>query len=140
MGIFRTDIRLSNPVVPTLDEQNAMALVDTGAMHLCIPETLRAQLRLAEHDTRPVRIANGETIDVPYVGPVKVSLMGRDVFTGAMVMGNEVLLGAIPLEDLDLHVDPLRGRLVPNPDSPDRPMSMAMGVRPVRGASRDPQV
>jgi hypothetical protein len=83
---------------------------------------------------RPVRIANGETIEVRYVGPVKIGLMGREVYTGAMVMGNEVLLGAIPLEDLDLHVDPRRGRLMPNPESPDRPMSMAMGVRAM-GAS-----
>lgn len=46
-----------------------------------------------------------------------------------MVLGDEVLLGAIPLEDLDLHVDPRMGRLLPNPASPDRPTSLAMGVR-----------
>jgi clan AA aspartic protease len=131
MGVFRTDIRLSNPVEGSIDELNAMALVDTGAMHLCIPKSMQEALKLKGHDTRPVRIANGETVEVPYVGPVKIGLMGREVYTGAMVMGNEVLLGAIPLEDLDLHVDPLKGRLIPNPDSPDRPMSMAMGVRPV---------
>ena len=130
MGVFRADIRLSNPAVEAVDEQNALALVDTGAMHLCIPETMQRLLHLKENDRRPVRIASGETLEVPYVGPIKVSVMGRDSFTGALVMGNEVLLGAIPLEDLDLHVDPLRGRLIPNPESPDRPMSMAMGVRP----------
>jgi clan AA aspartic protease len=135
MGVFRADIRLSNPVIDAIDELNALALVDTGAMHLCIPEALRAQLQLKGHDTRPVRIANGELIEVPYVGPIKIGLMGRECYTGAMVMGNEVLLGAIPLEDLDLHVDPLKGRLIPNPESPERPMSMsmsmAMGVLPV---------
>lgn len=130
MGVFRTDIRLSNPTQDRIDEIDAKALVDTGAMHLCIPETLRRQLKLEGATTRPVRIANGETVEVPYVGPVKIGMMGREVFTGAMVMGNEVLLGAIPLEDLDLHVDPSKGRLIPNPDSPDRPMSMAMGVLP----------
>lgn len=131
MGVFRTDLRLSNPVETAIDEVNAEALVDTGAMHLCIPETVRRQLKLEGRDIRPVRIANGETIEARYVGPVKIGLMGREVYTGAMVMGNEVLLGAIPLDDLDLHVDPLRGRLIPNPESPDRPMSMAMGVRPI---------
>ncbi len=130
MGVFRVDIRLSNPVIEAIDEINVLALVDTGAMHLCIPETLRAQLQLKSHDTRPVRIANGQSIEVPYVGPIKIGLMGRECYTGAMVMGNEVLFGAIPLEDLDLHVDPLKGRLIPNPESPDRPMSMAMGVLP----------
>jgi clan AA aspartic protease len=131
MGVFRADIRLSNPVESQLEEVNAMALVDIGAMHLCIPQDLQTRLQLTGADTRPVRIANGEVIEVPYVGPVKIGLMGREVYTGAMVMGNEVLLGAIPLEDLDLHVDPLKARLIPNPDSPDRPMSMAMGVIPV---------
>ena len=134
MGVFRIDIRLSNPTQDRIDEIDAKALVDTGAMHLCIPETLRRQLKLEGATTRLVRIANGETIDVPYVGPVKIGMMGREVFIGAMVMGTEVLLGAIPLENLDLHVDPSKGRLIPNPESPDRPISMAMGVRPV---SRD---
>ncbi|WP_066649117.1 MULTISPECIES: hypothetical protein [Sphingomonas] len=133
MGVFRVDLRLSNPVTGS-DETNALALVDTGAMHLCIPERVRALLGLQGDDTRPVRLASGELMDVPYVGPVKVGLMGRDVYTGAMVLGEEVLLGAIPLEDLDLHVDPLQGRLIPNPNSPDRPMSMAMGVRPAQAS------
>jgi clan AA aspartic protease len=130
VGVFRTDIRLSNPVRDQLDELDAKALVDTGAMHLCIPEAVRQQLKLQGATTRPVRIASGETLEVPYVGPVKICLMGREVFTVAMVLGSEVLLGAIPLEDLDLHVDPVNQRLLPNPDSPDRPMSLAMGVRP----------
>jgi clan AA aspartic protease len=128
MGVFRTDVRLTNPVEGEGRETNALALVDTGAMHLCIPEHLRAALGLQENSRRPVKIASGETIDVPYVGPIKLSVMGRDAFTGAMVLGDEVLLGAIPLEDLDLHVDPRGGRLIPNPNSPDRPMSLAMGV------------
>ena len=136
MGVFRTDIRLSNPTQDRIDEIDAAALVDTGARHLCIPETLRQQLKLGSATTRPVRIANGETIEVPYVGPVKIGMMGREVFTGAMVLGNEVLLGAIPLEDLDLHVDPSNGRLIPNPDSLDRPMSMAMGARPATRGQR----
>ena len=134
MGVFRTDIRLSNPTQDRIDEIDAAALVDTGAMHLCIPDAVRRQLKLEGATTRAVRIANGETIEVPYVGPVKIGLMGREVYTGAMVLGTEVLLGAIPLEDLDLHVDPSKGKLIPNPDSPDRPMSMAMGMRP---ASRE---
>ncbi len=132
MGVFRVDLRLSNPVLGTDQEENAMALVDTGAMHLCIPERIATLLKLKGTDTRPVRLADGSVHDVPYVGPVKVGLMGREVYTGAMVLGEEVLLGAIPLEDLDLHVDPLRGRLMTNPMSPDRPMSMAMGVLPVQ--------
>jgi clan AA aspartic protease len=137
LGVFRTDIRLSNPAAEAVDELNALALVDTGAMHLCIPETLQKLLRLRENDRRPGRIASGETLEVPYVGPIKVSVRGRDSFTGALVMGNEVLLGVIPLEDLDLHVDPLRGRLIPNPNSPDRPMSMAMGVLPAVKSEKD---
>ena len=40
------------------------------------------------------------------MGPIEVSFANRRCFTGAMVLGNEVLLGAIPMEDMDLVLRP----------------------------------
>ena len=38
---------------------------------------------------------------------------------GALVMGNEVLLGAVPMEDMDLIVHPKLLRIMANPESPN---------------------
>jgi len=66
---------------------------------------------------------------VPYVSPVKISLLGRECVTGALVFGDQVLLGAIPMEDMDLVIEPSRQRVTVNPPSPNIPMSFAMGYR-----------
>ncbi|MBS1172797.1 MAG: clan aspartic protease [Proteobacteria bacterium] len=66
---------------------------------------------------------------VPYVSPVKISLLGRECVTGALVFGDQVLLGAIPMEDMDLVIEPSRQRVTVNPLSPNIPMSFAMGYR-----------
>jgi len=59
------------------------------------------------------------------VGPVEVRFSNRRCFTGAMVLGNEVLLGAIPMEDMDLVLRPQLQRLDVNPESPNIPLSVA---------------
>jgi hypothetical protein len=58
---------------------------------------------------------------VPYVGPVKVALGDQLCFVGALVMGDDVLLGAVPIEDMYLTVHPSRQRLEPDPHSPNIP-------------------
>jgi hypothetical protein len=58
---------------------------------------------------------------VPYVSPVKVSLLGRECVTRALVFGNQVLLGAIPMEDIDLIIEPPRQKVTVNPASPNIP-------------------
>ena len=75
-------------------------------MHLCIPEQLAIQLQLSELDRRAVLLADGHRRTVPYVGPVEARLRNRRWFIGAMVVGNAVLLGAIPMEDMDLVLRP----------------------------------
>ena len=62
---------------------------------------------------------------VPYVSPVRISLLGRECVTGALVFGNQVLLGAIPMEDMDLVVHPARHTVTVNPLSPNIPLSLA---------------
>jgi clan AA aspartic protease len=129
MGIIYADLRLANQARPDLEEINASALVDTGALHLCIPEHLAMQLQLSPLKQREVQTADGKSHLIDYVGPIKISLLGRECFTGALVMGNQVLLGAIPMEDMDLIVEPARMRVSVNPLSPNIPMSLAKGLK-----------
>ena len=127
MGIVRTKLILANPVKPGLSPIEAEALVDTGAMHLCVPEHIVIQLELDEHEKREVTLADGSKRLIPYVGPVEVFFGNRRCFVGAMAMGDEVLLGAIPMEDMDLVVRPLTREVTVNPLSPNIPSSLAKG-------------
>lgn len=132
MGLIFTDITLTNVRDDTLQPIVVNAMVDTGAVHLCIPETVAIQLKLEEIERRQVTIADGSSRSVAYVGPIKITKGNRSCFTGAMVLGNQVLLGAIPMEDMDLIARPVTRDVVPNPASPNMPASLAMGVRPTR--------
>ena len=108
MGIVYQHIRLSNAAKPNLEELDAKALVDSGAIDLCIPRHVAIQLKLETVEQREVTYADGRKEAVDYVGPVKIECFGRHAFTGAMVMGDVVLLGAIPMESMDLLIDPRR--------------------------------
>ena len=130
MGLIRGSVTLSNPTRPELEPLPVSALADSGAVHLCIPEHLAIQLQLAELERREVMLADGRRRSVPYVGPVEVRFGNRRCFTGAMVLGNKVLLGAIPMEDMDLVLQPQLQRLSVNPDSPNIPQSLAMAGQP----------
>lgn len=126
MGIIRTNLLLRNATAGNaLSPIEVTALVDTGAVHLCIPEHLAIQLDLRELERREVTLANGHRVTVPYVGPIEIRFKNRRCFTGAMVLGDEPLLGAIPMEDMDLVVIPSRQTVDVNPQSPNIPMSMA---------------
>ena len=134
MGIIYQHIRLANAAKPQLEEIDANAIVDTGAMDLCIPKLVALQLKLDAIEQRIVTLADGRKESVDYVGPVTVEVFGRHAFTGAMVMGDTVLLGAIPMQAMDVLVDPRREVLVPNPQNPNIPGALAMGVRHPRKA------
>jgi clan AA aspartic protease len=129
MGVIYAELRLANDGRPDLEEIDATALVDTGALHLCIPEHVAIQLQLTQRSPREVRTADGKSHLVPYVSPVRISLPGRECVTGALVLGDQVLLGAIPMEDLDLVIEPSRQRLKVNPLSPNIPLSLAKPLR-----------
>lgn len=72
MGLIRTAIQISNPRDSTILPVEVRALVDTGAMHLCVPEHVALQLRLEQSSEREVTTADGHKRLVPYVGPVEV--------------------------------------------------------------------
>lgn len=132
MGIPRTFLTLSNPTDPSLAPLECVALADTGAMHLCVPQHVALQLGLTETDRREVTLADGSRNVIPYVGPIRVQFGNRQCFVGAMVLGDEVLLGAIPMEDMDLVVRPLTQEVTVNPNSPNIPSAVARGYDIVR--------
>ena len=106
MGLIHASLQLLNPSNPEIDGLEVSALADSGAVHLCIPEHVALQLKLRELERREVVLADGRRRSVPYMGPIEVRFANRRCFTGAMVLGDEVLLGAIPMEDMDLVLQP----------------------------------
>ena len=112
MGLIHGTDQLSNPTRPR-------------AVHLCIRKHIAIQLQLRELEQREVILADGHRRTVPYMGPIEVRFANRRCFTGAMVLGNEVLLGAIPMEDMDLVLRPQLQSITVNPESPNIPVSLA---------------
>ncbi|MCA6365199.1 MAG: clan AA aspartic protease [Bacteroidetes bacterium] len=126
MGMVYANIKLTNPRNAELQPMEVSALVDTGAYWLCIPEHVQLQLELTELEKREVTLADGKKQIVPYVGPVQINFENRMCFTGALVLGNTVLLGAIPMEDMDVLVHPLKQKLIVNPESPNIAAGLVM--------------
>jgi clan AA aspartic protease len=98
MGIVHVNVRLSNPRKGEMHPVEVEALVETGAITLCIPEHVRIQLDLEELECREVTVADGRKEVVPYVGPIKVTCLGRSCYTGALVLGDRTLLGAAQIQ------------------------------------------
>lgn len=119
MGYVTAELTLSNPVAANLAPLQVEALVDTGPLMLCIPERVQVQLGLVEQERREVTLADGRAASVSYVGPVHIRFENRQCFVGALVLGDEVLLGAVPIEDMDLVVVPAERKLKVNPQSPN---------------------
>jgi len=119
MGLIHAALQLKNPRTPDKLPIEVTALADTGAVHLCIPEHVKIQLGLEEIDRKEVTLADGSKSLVPYVGPIELRFMNRVGFSGALVMGDQVLLGAIPMEDMDLVLVPKTRRIEVNPMSPN---------------------
>jgi clan AA aspartic protease len=121
MGHIFAQLELGNPRKPELAPVTVKALADTGALMLCIPEHVALQLELDQESVREVSVADGRKKSVPYVGPVKVTFGKRFCYVGALVLGDEVLLGAAPVEDMDLVVNPAKREITVDPESPNIP-------------------
>jgi len=100
------------------------ALVDTGATTLAIPADAVAALGLREFTRRKVRLANGQIEEFAIVADFFVEIVGRTTACEAVVLpvGATALIGQIPLEALDLVVDPKSRDVTVNPASPDMPL------------------
>jgi len=119
LGLVNAKITLKNPSSKKVQEIEVEALVDSCAVHLCIPEHVRIQLELNEIDNKEVILADGSRKLVSYVGPIEIKFKNRVGFTGALVLGDQILLGAIPMEDMDLVILPNKRTLDVNPYSPN---------------------
>lgn len=97
------------------------ALVDSGAYMLAINENMQKFLQLPVVDKKRFQLANGEILDCAVVGPVDLRFKDRYTTCRALVLpgDSEPLLGSIPLEELDVLIDPLRQELILNPEHPD---------------------
>lgn len=134
MGEVRADVRLFNAVDEVLARRgelppdrirsyDASGLVDTGAVRTVIPAHVMEELGLGTRGRRVVEYADGRQDVVSVSEPLIVEIMGRDTLEEALILGDEVLIGQTVLEKLDLFVDPVNQRLVPNPDHPDQPVT-----------------
>lgn len=97
------------------------SLVDTGASMLIIPDSIKQQLNLRKIDEQQAELADDRIIDLEVVGPVEIHFANRKAIVSAMVTPGEgdVLLGTIPMQSMDVLVDPKREQLIVNPQSPN---------------------
>jgi clan AA aspartic protease len=99
------------------------ALVDTGAVMMSIPEDVALALGVPLLEIRTVCLADGTPRRIPKVGGMLIEILGRQMTCDAFVTptGTTPLIGQIPLEGLDLIVDPgtreVRVRLESGPES-----------------------
>lgn len=96
------------------------AMVDTGSIMLCINEVIQEQLKLPVDEIRKAQLATGQIVECPVVKNVELRFKNRKTTCRAMVLPGdaEPLLGAIPLEDMDVLIDTQRQELIVNPDHP----------------------
>ena len=90
------------------------AMVDTGSINLVINDAVRRELELELEDTREATLADGSKCAFSYTEPVQIQWKNRKTVLQAIYIptADEILLGAIPLEALDLIVNPLKQELI----------------------------
>ena len=121
MSLVQTEIVLTNAKDLILVEDGykqemevrqitVKALVDTGAWTLVINEETRKKLGLGITGNKSGTLADGKKDFYLMAGPVEVMWKNRRVLLDALVLpeAEDILLGAIPLEAMDLTVNPRR--------------------------------
>ena len=128
------DLELARRNMLDIDEvkkMNVEMLVDSGSYYMCINETVKELLDLNILEKRKWQLANGQIVEYEVVGPIEVKFKNRRCHVDAMVLpgDSEMLLGAIPKEDMDVLIHPLRQELVVNPEHPYYVQMKMKGVR-----------
>ena len=125
MGLTYAEVKLTN----LFDKLSVdvRALVDTGATFMCVTEEVATQLGFDTSETsqQVVTLADGHQRKVPKIAPIEITLLNRSYVTEAVVLGNECLLGVLPLEAMDLIVDPRSQQVIANPQHPNYPVALA---------------
>jgi predicted aspartyl protease len=124
MGKVIEEVKLTS-LFDSTKTRGVEAVVDTGATMLVLPQDVVGELGLRRIGERRVRYADNHIQMKPIYRGVILELKGRDGIFDVLgeVEGSEPLIGQIVLEALDLIVDPIRRTVIPNPRSPDVPMT-----------------
>ena len=124
MGITHADIQFENILLKR--KINATAQVDSGSVFLTVPQHVAVQLGfdLDEVCTRTTVLADGSRKRGPMIGPLRVHFGDRYCDLSALVLGDEPLFGAVPMEMLDLVLHPASQTLTVNPDNPYVPAAL----------------
>jgi clan AA aspartic protease len=142
MGVVYAEVELINSV----DVENAKRyrigqeevrrmrltmLVDSGAYMMAINETIQSQLEIPFMEKRKVQLASGQVVEYDVVGPIEVRFANRRAICTAFVLpgDSEPLLGAIPMEEMDVLIHPKRQELVVNPEHPNYAVLKMKGAR-----------
>jgi len=125
MSIVHTEITLKNAVDVSnvsngilknheIRQTTVQALVDTGAWTLVINEAIRNKLGLQIIGTDFGTLADGTRESLNVAGPLEIIWKDRRTICVALVLptADEVLLGAIPLEALDLTINPRKEEVI----------------------------
>jgi len=125
MGVFKEEITLENILdrgfanrgyikESAVRRLKVEAMPDTGAWTLVINEDIRQKLGLTIEETSESSLADGQRGTYDVTESVKIRWKDRSISLPAVVVPNakDVLLGALPLEAMDLMVDPVHGKLV----------------------------
>ena len=98
------------------------ARIDTGAVQSVIPAAVADRLELIRLRRTDAQYADGRVEEVDLAEVVTIEMLGRQIETTPMVLGEHILLGVMVLEGLDLMVDCHRNRLVPYQGTQDQPV------------------
>ena len=137
MGFVTADITIRNGVDVALAkkgqlsedairEVNVTSLVDSGSFTLIINETVQQELDLPVLYTKPCRTADGHVAVLDVAGPVEVLFKNRVTICEAVISPglHQILLGVIPLEGMDVVINPITQKLALNPEHPDAVVMM----------------
>jgi clan AA aspartic protease len=132
MGVVYAEIELINAEDETLARRNLIGeeevrrirismLADSGADTMAINESIQSQMEFPFIDKRKVKLADGQVAEYDVVGPIDVRFANRRAICSAFILpgDSQPLLGAIPMEEMDVVILPKRQELVVNPQHPD---------------------
>lgn len=132
MGLVYADVELINAEDIGLMRRNIIGeeevkrmsiniLVDSGAYMMAVNDTIQAQLDLPFVEKRKAQMASGDVVEYEVVGPLMIKFANRTATCNAFVLpgDSEPLLGAIPMEEMDVLIHPQRQELIVNPEHPN---------------------
>jgi predicted aspartyl protease len=133
MGEVRVKVKLTSAFDRALARRGKMneseirtyeanALVDRGAVSSVVPANVMKQLGVLSIGTRVAEYDDGRKDAVDLTEPIVFDIIGRETVESAMVLGDEVIIGQTVLEVIDMFVDSVNRKLVPNPAHPDQPV------------------